>query len=107
MMKRTLAAGMLVALLLATPGLAHAGVHLSFGFGLPFPFFGVVAPAPPLVVPAPVYVPPPAYYYPYPPVVTYGPPAYYGVRGYYPAVFVGGGRHHRGRHVGWYRHGYR
>jgi len=77
MTKRTLATGILALALLATPRLASAGVHFSFGIGLPF-FGAVVAPAPAVVVPGPAYVPPPAYYpYPYPPGVTYGPPGYY------------------------------
>src|SRR5437879_924281 len=78
MTKRTLATGILALALLATPRVASAGVHFSFGIGLPF-FGAVVAPAPAVVVPAPGYVLPPAYYpYPYPPVVAYGPPGYYG-----------------------------
>jgi len=80
MTKRTLTTAILAVALLATPRLASAGVHFSFGIGLPF-FGAVVAPAPAVVVPAPAYLPPPAYYpypYPYPPVVAYGPPGYYG-----------------------------
>ena len=108
MTKRVLAAGVLASVLIATPSLAHAGVHLSFGFGLPLPFFGVVVPVPAVVTPAPVYVPPPAAYYPYPPpVVAYGPPAYYGLPGYYGGTVVVGRGPYRGRHVRWYRHGYR
>ena len=92
MTKRTLATAILALALLATPSLARAGVHFSFGIGLPF--FGV-APGPAVVVPAPAYVLPPAYYpYPYPPVVGYGPPGYYGG-----SVVVWGG-HYRGR--GWH-----
>ena len=103
MTKRTPAAGMLALVLIATPSLAHAGVHLSFGFGLPLPFFGIVAPAPAVVAPAPVYVPPPPAYYAYPPpVVAYGPPAYYGPPGYYGGALVVGGGHYHGRHVGWH-----
>jgi hypothetical protein len=105
MTKRALAAGMLASALIAIPSLGHAGVHLSFGFGFPLPFFGVVAPAPVVAVPPPVYVAPPAYY-PYPPVVEYGPPAYYAPPGYYGGAVVWGGRHFRGRRVGWYRHGH-
>ncbi len=101
MTKRTLAIGILAAALLASPRMASAGVHFSFGIGLPLPFFGVVAPAPAVVVPAPAYVPPPAYpyAYPYPPVVAYGPPGYYGT-----SVVVGG-RYYRGRrwHGNWHR----
>src|SRR5438128_11958843 len=90
MTKRTLATGILARALLATPRLASAGVHCSFGIGLPL-FGAVVAPAPAVVVPAPAYVLPPAYYpYPYPPVVAYGPPGYYGG-----SVVVWG------RHGGW------
>src|SRR6266478_3232488 len=71
---------------------ASAGVHFSFGIGLPF-FGAVVAPPPVVVVPAPAYLPPPAYYpYPYPPVVAYAPPGYYG------GSVVVWGRHYRGRH---------
>ena len=89
MTKRTLAAGMLALALLATPRMASAGVHFSFGIGLPF-FGAVVAPAPAVVVPAPAYVLPPAYYpYPYPPVVAYGPPGYYG------GSVIVWGHHHR------------
>src|SRR5437667_12852070 len=78
MTKQTLATGILAVALLATPSLTRAGVHFSFGIGLPF-FGAVVAPAPAVVVPATAYVLPPAYYpYPYPPVVDYGPPGYYG-----------------------------
>ena len=92
MTKRTLATGILAVALLVTPSLARAGVHFSFGIGLPF-FGAVVAPAPAVVVPAPAYVLPPAYYpYPYPPVVAYGPPGYYGG-----SVVVWG------RHRGWHR----
>src|SRR5439155_8799460 len=92
MTKRTLATGILAVALLATPRMASAGVHFSFGIGLPF-FGAVVAPGPAVVVPAPAYVPPPAYYpYPYPPVVAYGPPGYYG------GSVVGWGRH-----GGWHR----
>ena len=97
MTKRTLAAGMLAVALLVTPQLASAGVHFSFGIGLPF-FGAVVAPGPAVVVPAPAYVLPPAYYpYPYPPVVAYGPPGYYG------GSVVVWGRHYRdgGRHGYW------
>ena len=95
MTKRTVSAGLLAVALLAMPSLARAGVHVSFGFGLPLPFFGVVAPAPAVVVPAPAYVPPPAYYpYPYAPVVAYGPPGYYG------GSVVVWGRHYRDR--GWH-----
>src|SRR5216117_4423586 len=73
---------------------ASAGVHFSFGIGLPF-FGAVVAPAPAVVVPAPGYVLPPAYYpYPYPPVVAYGPPGYFG------GSVVVWGHHYRGR--GWH-----
>ena len=90
MTKRTLAAGMLAVASLATPSLARAGVHFSFGIGLPF-FGAVMTPAPAVVVPAPAYVLPPAYY-PYPPVVGYGPPGYYG------GSVVVWGRHYRGRH---------
>ena len=69
-----LATGILAVALLATPRMASAGVHFSFGIGLPF-FGAVVAPGPAAVVPSPAYVLPPAYYpYPYPPVVAYGPP---------------------------------
>ena len=94
MTKRTLATGILAVALLATPRLASAGVHFSFGIGLPF-FGAVVAPGPAVVVPAPAYVLPPAYYpYPYPPVVAYGPPGYYGG-----SVAVWG-RHYRDR--GWH-----
>ena len=110
MTKRALAAGILASVLIATPSLAHAGVHLSFGFGLPLPFFGVVAPAPAFVAPGPIYVPPPAAYYRYPyplPVVAYGPPASYGSPGYYGGTVVLRGGPYRGRHVRWYRHGYR
>ena len=92
MTKQTLATGILAVALLATPSLTRAGVHFSFGIGLPF-FGAVVAPAPAVVVPAPAYVLPPAYYpYPYPPVVAYGPPGYYGG-----SVVVWG------RHGGWHR----
>ena len=52
MTKRTLATGILALALLATPSLARAGVHFSFGIGLPF-FGAVVAPAPAVMVPAP------------------------------------------------------
>ncbi|TMA85495.1 MAG: hypothetical protein E6J77_11825 [Deltaproteobacteria bacterium] len=98
-MKRTLAAGMLALALLATPSLARAGVHFSFGVGLPF-FGAVVAPAPAVVVPAPAYLPPPAYYpYPYPPVVAYGPPGYYGGS----VVVWGRHWHDRGWHGDWRR----
>lgn len=95
MTKRIVLAGVLALALLGTPSFARAGVHVSFGFGIPLPFFGVVAPAPVVVAP-----PPPAYYA-YPPVVAYGPPAYYA-----PPVVVYG-RHYPGRRVGWYRHGHR
>jgi hypothetical protein len=91
MKKRTLAAAIVALSLLATPWLASAGVHFSFGIGLPF-FGAVVAPAPAVVVPAPAYVPPAAYYpypYPYPPTVAYGPPGYYG------GSVVVWGRHYR------------
>ena len=97
MTKRTLATGILALALLATPRVASAGVHFSFGIGLPF-FGAVVAPGPAVVVPAPAYVLPPAYYsYPYPPVVAYGPPGYYG------GSVVVWGRHYRdaGRHGYW------
>ena len=94
MTKGTLATGILAVALLATPSLARAGVHFSFGIGLPF-FVAVVAPAPAVVVPAPAYLPPPAYYpYPYAPVVAYGPPGYYG------GSVVVWGRHYRDR--GWH-----
>ena len=94
MTKRTLATGILALALLATPSLARAGVHFSFGIGLPF-FGAVVAPPPAVVVPAPGYALPPAYYpYPYPPVVAYGPPGYYG------GSVVVWGSHYRGR--GWH-----
>src|SRR5437764_11549374 len=92
MTKRTLTTAILAVALLATPRMASAGVHFSFGIGLPF-FGAVVAPAPAVVVPAPAYPLPPAYYpYPYPPVVAYGPPGYYGG-----SVVVWG------RHGGWHR----
>ena len=45
MTKRTLATGILALALLATPRLASAGVHFSFGIGLPF--FGAVVAAGP------------------------------------------------------------
>src|SRR5437016_14352795 len=78
MTKRTLTTAILAVALLATPRLASAGVHFSFGIGLPF-FGAMVAPGLAVVVPAPAYVLPPAYYpYPYPPVVAYAPPVYYG-----------------------------
>ena len=83
MTKRTLATGILALALLATPSLARAGVHFSFGIGLPF--FGV-APGPAVVVPAPAYVLPPAYYpYPLPPAPSLG----FGRGGIYGHVFVG------------------
>ena len=92
MTKRTLATEILAVALLVTPSLARAGVHFSFGIGLPF-FGAVVAPAPAVMVPAPGYVLPPAYYpYPYPPLVAYGPPGYYAG-----SVVVWG------RHGGWHR----
>src|SRR5947208_16274144 len=77
MTQRTLAAGVLALALLATPSLTRAGVHFSFGIGLPF-FGAVVPPAPAVVVPAPASVLPQTYYlYPYPPVVPNGPPGSY------------------------------
>jgi hypothetical protein len=97
MKKRTLAAGVFALALVATPGLAHAGVHVFFGFPFPLPFFTFAAPAPAVVAPAPVYVPPPPVYYP--PAVAYGPPAYYGG----PPVVVYG-RFGGGWHRGWYGH---
>ena len=53
-------------LLAASTSMAHAGIHLDVGIGLP------------VVVPPPVYYgPPPAYYSP-PPPVYYGPGVVYG-----------------------------
>jgi hypothetical protein len=64
---------------LAFPLVAHAGVHVSIGLGIP------VYPAPVVVAPAPVVVaPPPAVVYPAPvivvrpPVVAVPPPVVYG-----------------------------
>ena len=68
----------LVSLMLPWPAQA-GGVHVSVGFGLPFPV--VVAPAPVYVQPAPVYVQSvPVYVQPAPVVVTepYPRRAYYG-----------------------------
>src|SRR5947199_9587652 len=78
MTKQTLATGILAVALLATPSLTRAGVHFSFGIGLPF-FGAVEAPAPPGVVPSsPHFLPPASYPYRYPPVVYYAPPGYNG-----------------------------
>ena len=78
---------------LVLPLSAHAGgVHVSLGFGLPFPV-AVVAP-PPLVViaPRPVFVQPAPVFVPPPPVVIAGPRVVYR----YP--YYGGYRHWRHYH---------
>jgi len=97
MTKRTLATGILAVALLATPQMASAGVHFSFGIGLPF-FGAVVAPGPAGCGPgtclrsAPSVLP-----LPLPTHVAYGPPGYYG------GSVVVWGRHYRDGG----RHGYR
>ena len=95
-MKRTLLVGALAVALLGMPSFARAGVRISLGFPLPFPFFAVAPP--PVVVPAPVYAPA---YAPYPPAVAYVGPTYYGA----PVVVYG--RRFGGRRAVWYRHGHR
>ena len=113
---------LLATVLLGAVSVSQAGVHFSFGLGIPLgppavvyqapPVYAAAAPvyaapAPVYAAPAPVYTPAPPVVYASPPVVYSAPSLYLGFghgwcgapyRGYYSWGYRGGWGYHQGWH---------